>query len=114
VSRSAPALLHAFAWFAWISLAVAPAACGGDDDDDGDDDTNAVHTPYLATSGTLHFTERCAAGARGTVTGAVFVEVGGVTDPTPVEGGCQIEVASIDFALGQPCAAESVAGPASR
>jgi len=81
---------------------------------DVDIDTNAVHTPYLATSGTLHFTERCAAGARGSVTGAVFVEVGGVTDPSPVEGGCQIEVATIDFALGQPCAAEPVAGPASR
>jgi hypothetical protein len=81
---------------------------------DVDVETSAVHTPYLATAGTLHFTELCAQGARGTVTDAVFVEVGGVTDPTPVDGGCQEAVASIEFAIGQPCGAGPDAGPASR
>lgn len=70
---------------------------------DVDAETSAVHTPYLATSGTVNFTELCAQGVRGTLTDAVFVEVGGVTDPTPVEGGCQLEVPSLTFDLGEAC-----------
>ncbi len=64
---------------------------------DVDVETNEVHTPYLATTGTVNFTELCAQGVRGTVTDAVFVEVSGVTDPTPVDGSCQVAVASLAF-----------------
>ena len=70
---------------------------------DVDVETSEVHTPYLATSGTVNFTELCARGVRGTVTDAVFVEVAGVTDPTPVDGGCEVSVASLSFDLGMPC-----------
>jgi len=70
---------------------------------DVDAESSDVHTPYLATTGTVVFTELCAQGVRGTLTDAVFVEVAGVTDPTPVEGGCQIEVPSLAFDLGAPC-----------
>ena len=70
---------------------------------DVDAESSDVHTPYLATSGTVVFTELCAQGVRGTLTDAVFVEVAGVTDPTPVEGGCQIEVPSLAFDLGAAC-----------
>ena len=81
---------------------------------DVDAETSAVHTPYLATSGTVVFTELCAQGVRGTLTDAVFVEVGGVTNPTPVEGGCQVEVPSLAFDLGEPCDASGAdAGKAS-
>ena len=76
--------------------------------------TNDVKTPYLATSGTVNFTEVCAEGVRGTVTDAVFVETAGVTEPTPIEGGCQIAVPSIEFDLGQPCAAATFAAKAAR
>ena len=70
---------------------------------DVDAESSDVQTPYLATSGTVVFTELCAQGVRGTLTDAVFVEVGGVTDPTPIEGGCQVEVPSLAFDLGAPC-----------
>jgi hypothetical protein len=65
--------------------------------------TNDVKTPYLATSGTVNFTELCAEGVRGTVTDALFVEIAGITEPTPIEGGCQIAVPSLEFDIGQPC-----------
>ena len=72
---------------------------------DFDIQTTDVRTPYVATSGTVVFSEVCAAGVRGTLADAVFAEVVAVTDPTPVDGGCQISVAELAFDLGEPCAA---------
>jgi hypothetical protein len=78
---------------------------------DVDINTMDVHSPFLATSGIVNFTEVCAEGLRGTLTDALFVEVAGVTDPTPIEGGCEIPVKSVTFDIGQPCGGAPDAAP---
>ena len=55
---------------------------------------------YAATEGTISFDRVCADGASGTVTDVVFAEVGGIADPTPVEGGCSYAYDTIAFDIG--------------
>jgi len=55
---------------------------------------------YAATEGTITFDKVCADGASGTVTDVVFAEIGGIADPTPVEGGCSYSYDTITFDIG--------------
>lgn len=73
---------------------------------DVDTTTMMFHTSYQANTGILNFTEACLVGARGTVTGATFVEIGGLGNPVPVEGGCEIATETITFDIGEPCPVE--------
>ena len=58
---------------------------------------------FYATAGTLTFTRICAAGFEGTLTGAHFVAVAGLMNPTLVPNGCAFDVPTITFAYGDVC-----------
>ena len=67
-----------------------------------DVDTSAftAHTAYAATSGTLVFDNLCAEGASGTINALEFAEVEGITNPTPIAGGCSMSYKSLTFNFG--------------
>lgn len=59
-----------------------------------------AHTAYGATAGTIRFTQICAEGISGSITGVEFAEVNGVLDPTPLEGGCTMNYKTVAFNIG--------------
>lgn len=74
-----------------------PAVLAGYDVDTG---TFSAHTAYAATSGTITFDNLCAEGASGSIVAPVFEEVEGITNPTPVQGGCSMSYKALTFDFG--------------
>ena len=72
---------------------------------DLDLDTLTPSASFYATRGTLTFTRICAGGFQGTLTGAHFVAVAGLMNPTLVPNGCAFDVPMITFAYGATCPA---------
>jgi hypothetical protein len=58
---------------------------------------------YFATAGTLTFETACSVGASGTLTGATFSAVSGLTNPMIDPNGCSFMVESLTFSIGMPC-----------
>ena len=90
-----------------VGALAPPAVAAGYD---VDINTFMAHTAYAATEGIIIFDNVCDAGASGTMSNVVFSEVLGVTDPTPVEGGCSMSYESLTFNIGS-CPITSDAGP---
>jgi hypothetical protein len=70
---------------------------------DIDLDTFTPSAAFYATRGTLTFTEVCGVGFKGTVSGAHFVAVMGLMNPTLVDNECAFDVPAIAFEYGDPC-----------
>ena len=60
----------------------------------------SAHTYYGATAGTVNFSQICATGVSGTMANLVLSEVGGITSPTPVAGGCSMSYDALTFDIG--------------
>ena len=75
----------------------APAAAAGYDVNVND---FTAHTSYAATAGTITFSNVCEGGASGSMSNVTFSEVVGVTNPTPIIGGCSMTYELLNFNIG--------------
>jgi hypothetical protein len=80
---------------------------------DVDINSMTAQTAYRATEGTMNIEYACTDGIKFTLTDAVFSEVGGLMDPTPVANGCTTSIASMTVTIGTCTPTGADAGPGS-
>jgi hypothetical protein len=64
--------------------------------------TTQARSTFLATSGSVTLTRRCAAGIAGSLANVTLVEIDPVTF-APINGGCTTTISQLAFDIGGAC-----------